>query len=122
MTHGIEQNGTRSIHRWLNTTLRELFPFLHGNLCFVLDLTSFSELDLSLHRLVYHVHKQNYTGFIEALRTASTTEIPSFIPEYLTEHAMRERIRYLMEHDWKEEATVLLEERIKEGTGYMFDI
>ncbi|TEB28048.1 hypothetical protein FA13DRAFT_1633750 [Coprinellus micaceus] len=68
---------------------------------------------------VYHVHKQNYTGFVDALKAATTTEIPSFIPSYMTEAAVRERVRYLMEHEWKEEARKLLEER-KAGRGRVY--
>lgn len=76
----------------------------------------------SIGRYVYHVHKQNYTGFVEALRATTTTEIPSFIPDHMTEIAVRERVKHLMEHDWKEDAQRLLEERIKGGEGYIFEI
>ncbi|KAH6908465.1 hypothetical protein BKA70DRAFT_1103557 [Coprinopsis sp. MPI-PUGE-AT-0042] len=69
---------------------------------------------------VYHVHRQNYTGFVEALRMAMETESPSFIPPHMTEMAVRERVRYLMEHDWRTDAEELLEKRKKEGKGYVF--
>jgi len=65
-------------------------------------------------RYVYHVHKNNYTGFVEAIRTASQTEISAFIPEFLTEKSVRHRVQTLMETDWKAEAVALLEQRMKE--------
>ena len=73
-------------------------------------------------RYVYHVHKHDYTGFVAALKAATSNEIPSFIPEYMTEMAVRERVKYLMEHDWKEDARKLLEERKQEGKGYIFEL
>jgi len=72
---------------------------------------------------VYNVHAGNYTGFVDAVRQASTTEIPRFIPEHMTELAVRERVRNLMEHDWRSDAAVLLDERKKEGgDAYVFDL
>jgi hypothetical protein len=40
----------------------------------------------------------------------------------MTEAAVRERVRYLMEHEWKEEARKLLEERKRDGEGYIFEL
>ena len=60
------------------------------------------------------MHKNNYTGFVEAIRTASQTEISAFIPEFLTEKSVRHRVQTLMETDWKAEAVALLGQRMKE--------
>ncbi|KAJ3514354.1 hypothetical protein NLJ89_g2429 [Agrocybe chaxingu] len=75
---------------------------------------------------VYHVHKGDYEGFIKAVKAASTTEIPSFIPPHMTESAVRERVRKLMETDWKALAAELLEERLEERKSgkkaYVFEL
>lgn len=75
---------------------------------------------------VYHVHAHNYTGFVHAIREASQTEIPSFIPDHMTEMAVRNRCQQLMETDWRTEAEVLLQERLQEledgGSPYLFEL
>jgi len=72
---------------------------------------------------VYHVHARNYTGFVEAVRQASMTETPRFIPEHMTELAVRERVRNLMEHDWRTDAAALLKARKEEGgDAYVFEL
>ncbi|CAA7268507.1 unnamed protein product [Cyclocybe aegerita] len=75
---------------------------------------------------VYHVHAGDYDGFVKAIKAASTTEIPSFIPPHMTELAVRERVRNLMETDWKTEAAELLKERLEEvkagGKAYVFEL
>ncbi|PPQ89273.1 hypothetical protein CVT25_001357 [Psilocybe cyanescens] len=63
---------------------------------------------------VYNVHARNWTGFVDAIRSASTTEIPSFIPEHMTELAVQARVKKLMETDWKALAAKLLEQRLQE--------
>ncbi|KAF8156716.1 hypothetical protein B0H34DRAFT_750525 [Crassisporium funariophilum] len=67
---------------------------------------------------VYNVHARNWTGFLDAIEAASTTEIGShcarFIPEHMTEAAVRERLTNLMETDWKTRAADLLKERLQE--------
>ncbi|KAF9530041.1 hypothetical protein CPB83DRAFT_905608 [Crepidotus variabilis] len=71
---------------------------------------------------VYHVHKSDYPGFVNAIHSAINTEIPSFIPRHMTEVAVRNRVRHLMEHDWKEEAKKVLLERLGDGYGYTFEL
>lgn len=107
MIHGIRQNGKPNI-----TLCRHLIPrknFLL-NRCFC----TFDALILFFSRYVYHVHARNYSGFIDAVHTASATEVPGFIHRSMTEDSVRERVRLLMETDWRKEAAVLLEERLKE--------
>ncbi|CAA7262774.1 unnamed protein product [Cyclocybe aegerita] len=75
---------------------------------------------------VYHVHKGDYEGFIKAVKAASITEIPSFIPPHMTEFVVRERVRNLIETDWKALAAELLEERLEERKSgkkaYVFEL
>jgi len=103
MTHGIEIDGRCNIPASENSTLRESLALL-GSLC----------LTICANRYVYHVHANDYEGFVKAIKKASTTEIPSFIPKHMTELAVRERLRILMETDWKTQAALLLEERKNE--------
>ncbi|KAH9477853.1 hypothetical protein JR316_0010085 [Psilocybe cubensis] len=63
---------------------------------------------------VYNVHARNWTGFVEAIKAASTTEIASFIPEHMTETAVQARLKKLMEENWRSKAAKLLEQRLQE--------
>ncbi|KAF8966123.1 hypothetical protein BDZ97DRAFT_1917812 [Flammula alnicola] len=75
---------------------------------------------------IYNVHAKDWDGFIEAIKTASRTEIPSFIPNHMTERAVQERLRRLMETDWKSKAAILLEERLADAKSgqkaYVFEL
>jgi hypothetical protein len=85
-------------------------------------------------RYVYNVHKENYTGFVEAIKLGTQSEISRyvystllltngfnrvgfqsslrFIPDYMTEKEAQKRLIRLLERDWKTEAAILLEERL----------
>ncbi|KAF8878771.1 hypothetical protein BD779DRAFT_1613005 [Infundibulicybe gibba] len=68
---------------------------------------------------VYNVYAGDYDGFVKALKAASTTEINSYIPPYMTDAAVRERVKALMETDWRARAADLL----AQGSGsYIFEL
>ncbi|KAF4616490.1 hypothetical protein D9613_008645 [Agrocybe pediades] len=75
---------------------------------------------------VYNVHARDYEGFIKAIRTASTTEIPSFIPSHMQIPAIEKRLQKLMETDWKVEAALLLQSRLQDiedgKEAYIFEL
>ncbi|TFK41539.1 hypothetical protein BDQ12DRAFT_678154 [Crucibulum laeve] len=71
---------------------------------------------------VYHVHRGDYDGFINAIKKASTTPIEPFIPEFMTEKALQGRLMMLMETDWRAEAVVLLKERLTQPGSFTFEI
>jgi len=76
------------------------------------------------------VHAKNFTGFLEAIESATKTpidrrvsvfsmpmqlsqQINSFIPEHMTEVAVKGRLVKLMETDWKTEAQQMLRKNLK---------
>ncbi|KAF8882177.1 hypothetical protein CPB84DRAFT_1791109 [Gymnopilus junonius] len=63
---------------------------------------------------VYHVHAGDWSGFVAAIKAASRTEIPSFIPNHMSLEAIRDRLTKLMETDWRAQAAALLKERLQE--------
>ncbi|KAF5349218.1 hypothetical protein D9756_009331 [Leucocoprinus leucothites] len=62
---------------------------------------------------VYHVHAKNFTGFLEAIESAMTTPIGRFIPEHMTENAVKGRLTKLMETDWRAKAEETLKQNMK---------
>ena len=84
----------------------------------------------TLLRYVYHVHAKNFTGFLEAIESAMKTpidrraflsnmfvhlshQVNSFIPEHMTEEAVKGRLVKLMETDWRTEAQEVLTKNMK---------
>lgn len=76
------------------------------------------------------MHAKNFTGFLEAIESATKTpigrrvfvsntpvqlsqQVNSFIPEHMTEEAVKGRLVRLMETDWQAEAQQVLRKNMK---------
>ncbi|KAJ7664870.1 hypothetical protein B0H17DRAFT_991114 [Mycena rosella] len=69
---------------------------------------------------VYNVFKGDEAGFVDAVVSASSHPIDSFVLEQMRTDAVEARVAAMVERDWKGEAVRLLAERQASGVGETF--
>ncbi|KAJ7432318.1 hypothetical protein B0H11DRAFT_1760765 [Mycena galericulata] len=66
---------------------------------------------------VYHVHKGDRDGFVQAIKDAIDNPIQSYVLDRMRISAVEYRLGQILEHDWRAEAEEVLEERKVSGEG-----
>ena len=76
-----------------------------------------------IHRpYVYHVHAHDLDDLRNAILSALTRPILSFVPEHMTFDWVSNRMAYILDEDWKGKARKVLEYRLDSGDGQVGQI
>jgi len=71
---------------------------------------------------VYNVHKDDFDGFMQAIKNAISHPINRYVPDRMRVSSVMARLQAILERDWKSEAVELLAQRMETGEGPPFTL
>jgi len=71
---------------------------------------------------VYNVHKDDFDGFMQAIKNAISHPINRYVLDRMRVSSVMARLQAILERDWKSEAVELLAQRMETGEGPPFTL